>query len=203
VKKILQINSSILGEQSASKILSDHTVNALRNEGDIKLTIRDCLNIPHLDEQSLIAFSGQGSNISESHKNLLDLSDEMISELIEADTVVIGVPMYNFGIPSQLKSFFDFICRVGITFKYTESGSVGLLENKKVYILNSRGGIYHSLGQDFITPYLKQIFQFIGITDLNFVYAEGLNMDNGVSKDKFIEDAKQQINKQISPLVSA
>lgn len=203
MKKILQINSSILGDQSASKILSDYTVDALKSNEDIQLISRNCLGIPHLDEQSLIAFSGQGSNISEGHKKLLDLSDVLISELVEADALVIGVPMYNFGIPSQLKSFFDFICRVGITFKYTESGSVGLLSNKKVYILNTRGGIYHSLGQDFITPYLKQIFQFIGITDLNFIYAEGLNMDNGASKDKFIEDAKLHIDKLITPLVTA
>ncbi len=203
MKKILQINSSILGDQSASEILSDYTVETLKRNNDIQLITRNCLGIPHLDGQSLIAFSGQGSNISEGHKKLLDLSDVMISEIVDADTIVIGVPMYNFGIPSQLKSFFDFICRVGITFKYTESGSVGLLSNKKVYILNTRGGIYHSLGQDFITPYLKQIFQFIGITDLNFVYAEGLNMDNGSSKEKFIEDAKLNIEKLISPLVSA
>ncbi len=203
MQKILQINSSILGDQSASKILSNYTIESLINNDDIQLITRNCLEIPYLDEQALIAFSGQTNNLSEDHKKLLHLSDVMISELIEADILVIGVPMYNFGIPSQLKSFFDFICRVGITFKYTESGSVGLLSNKKVYILNTRGGIYHSLGQDFITPYLKQIFQFIGITDLNFVYAEGLSMDNGSSKDKFIEDAKQNIDKLTSQLVPA
>lgn len=203
MKKILQINSSILGDQSVSKILSDHTVNTLKSNDEIKLIYRDCLNIPHLDEQALMAFSGPDNSISDGHRDLLNLSDKMISELIEADTIVMGVPMYNFGVPSQLKSFFDFICRAGITFKYTESGSIGLLENKTVYILNSRGGIYHSSGQDFITPYLKQTFQFIGITDLHFIYAEGLNMDNDLTKVNLVENTKQKIKKQISPTVGA
>lgn len=203
MKKILQISCSILGDQSISRILSDHTVNILKNEDKIKLIKRDCLKIPYLDDQALIAFSTQGSSISESQKDLLNLSDTLISEIVEADIIVMGVPMYNFGIPSQLKSFFDFICRAGITFKYTESGSIGLLENKKVYILNSRGGIYHSLGQDFMTPYLKQTFQFIGINDLNFIYAEGLNMVDNETKNKLIEDTKKKIEKQIPSLVSA
>lgn len=202
MKNVLQINSSILAEHSVSIQLSNYFTETLLNTKEFNLTTRDVVDIPHFDGQALMAFSGQGSNISEKHKKVLDLSDKLIEEISNSDVIVLGAPMYNFGIPSQLKSFFDLICRVGVTFKYTEKGPVGLLKDKPVYIVSPRGGIYHSIGQDFITPYLKQVCQFVGLNNLHFIYAEELNMENGVNKDAIIETTKSKIDSIIEGILS-
>ena len=92
------------------------------------------------------------------------------------DAIALGLPMYNFGIPSGLKAYFDHIARAGVTFKYTENGPVGLLTGKKVYVFAARGGMYAGTAKDSQTTYVRDFLGFIGITDVEFVYAEGLNM---------------------------
>jgi FMN-dependent NADH-azoreductase len=113
---------------------------------------------------------------SSTQATLAAYSDLSISQVQAADLILVGVPMYNFGVPSQLKAWFDRIARVGITFKYTETGPVGLLENKPVVFFATRGGIYKDLPTDSQTPFIKTFFNFIGLKDLHFIYAEGLNM---------------------------
>src|SRR6266702_2078893 len=103
-------------------------------------------------------------------------SEALIAELQAADIVVIGAPMYNFGISSQLKTYFDFIARAGITFQYSANGPEGLVKGKKVYVVSARGGKYLGTSNDSQTPYLKSFLGFLGMTDVNFIYAEGLNM---------------------------
>jgi FMN-dependent NADH-azoreductase len=100
-------------------------------------------------------------------------SDSLIDELKQADVIVLGLPMYNFGIPSQLKSYFDHIARVGVTFKYTETGPVGLLTGKKAFVFAARGGVYVGTPLDTQTSYVRDFLRFLGIIDVDFVYAEG------------------------------
>ena len=107
---------------------------------------------------------------------MVDFSDGLINELKSADIVVLGLPFYNFGLPSVLKAYFDHIARAGSTFKYTEQGPVGLLTGKKAVIFATRGGKYAGTPADTQTDYVRGFFGFLGITDVEFVYAEGLNM---------------------------
>jgi FMN-dependent NADH-azoreductase len=101
-------------------------------------------------------------------------SDALIDELARADVIVLGLPMYNFGVPSQLKAYFDHIARAGVTFRYTEKGPVGQLTGKKVYVFAARGGIYAGTPMDTQTSYVRDFLRFIGMVDVEFVYAEGL-----------------------------
>jgi FMN-dependent NADH-azoreductase len=101
-------------------------------------------------------------------------SDSLIEELKRADIVVIGLPMYNFGVPSQLKAYFDHIARAGVSFKYTATGPVGLLTGKKVYVFAARGGLYAGTTLDTQTGYVRDFLAFLGMKDVQFVYAEGL-----------------------------
>ena len=102
--------------------------------------------------------------------------DSLIAELQAADVIVLGVPMYNFGVPTQLKNWIDAVARAGTTFTYTDKGPVGLVQNKKVYVALTRGGLYRNTPADTQVPYLKMVFSFLGMTDVQFVYAEGLAM---------------------------
>ena len=101
-------------------------------------------------------------------------SDRLIDELKRADVVVLGLPMYNFGIPSQLKAYFDHIARAGVTFRYTDKGAVGFLTGKQVYVFAARGGLYAGTPGDTQTPYVRDFLGFLGMRDVEFVYAEGL-----------------------------
>lgn len=193
MKKILQLNCSILGDYSVSQNLSDYTVQMLKNTSEYSVSTIDVTQLPHLTGEALGALSAEEALEDEKQQAVLNMSNNLIEELKSADIVVVGVPMYNFHISSQLKSFFDFITRINITFKYTEKGPIGLLENKPIYMLNSYGGECTLNNEDFITPYLKKVFQFIGISDTKFFYAEGLNLNNGENKENIISVTKQTI----------
>lgn len=198
MKSILQINNTILGEHSVSKLLSDYAAAQLSQQHGATVTIRDTLEIPHLAADALGAFSSASSPSGTKGKDLLDLSNNLIDEIQAADAIILGVPMYNFSIPSQLKSYFDFISRAGISFKYTESGPMGLLNDKPVYVIGAFGGIYQAVSEDFITPYIQKILGFLGITDLHFFYAEGLAINRGANKDKIIAQVKRQLDEAMS-----
>ena len=116
----------------------------------------------------------------------------LISEVVDADVIVMGVPMYNFGVPSVLKAYFDHIARAGITFRYTASGPVGLLEDRPVYILAARGGLYAGTPNDSQTPFIRSFLGFIGLKDVHFVYAEGLNMGDD-KKENSLQEAGRAI----------
>ena len=121
---------------------------------------------------------------------LVQRSDQLIAELQAADVLVLGVPMYNFGIPSTLKSYFDHIARAGVTFRYTANGPEGLVKGKKAYVLAARGGLYQGTPKDSQTTYLRDFLAFIGIDEVEFVYAEGLNM--GAEQHDQAQAAAQQ-----------
>jgi len=172
---ILQIKSSILGGASQSSRLADEFVALLSQQHpEAKLIQRDLAAepVPHLDGARAGAFFAKPEERTPGQREVIAYSDALIDELRGADVLVLGLPMYNFGVPSQLKAWFDHIARAGETFKYTEKGAVGLLTGKKAYVFATRGGVYGD--NDAQTQFVRQFLGFIGISDVEFVYAEGL-----------------------------
>jgi len=176
---ILQINSSARREASHSSRLADRLVRRLRDATpDATVTVRDLTATPHpvLDEHALGALFTPAAQRSDEQHARVALDDALIAEIQAADVVVLGVPMYNFGVSAQLKNWIDAISRAGATFRYTEKGPEGLLKGKKVYVALTRGGRYRNTPADTQVPYLSTVFGFLGMTDVRFVYAEGLAM---------------------------
>ena len=156
MKNILIITASIFGQDGQSSRLVSQTLDQLRQTyGDIQTTYRDLSAepVPHLDAERFGAFLTNADDRDGSQQGVVDYSDLLISEVVDADVIVMGVPMYNFGVPSVLKAYFDHIARAGITFRYTASGPVGLLEDRPVYILAARGGLYAGTPNDSQTPF--------------------------------------------------
>lgn len=177
--KILQINSSARAESSHSTRLANALVERLHAaQPQAILTVRDLGRTPHpmLDEAALQALFSPAEQRTPEQAARVAQDDALIAEIQAADLVVLGVPMYNFGVPAQLKNWIDAISRAQVTFRYTENGPEGLLTGKKVYVALTRGGLYRNTPNDTQTPYLKTFFGFLGMTDVQFVYAEGLAM---------------------------
>ena len=168
--KILHIDSSILGENSASRLLSREMVSRLRLENpgaQVQYLDLASDSLPHLSGGSLAQVDA-----AEAARNLQALND-----FLAADVVVIGAPMYNFSIPSQLKAWIDRVVVAGKTFRYTEAGPEGLVKGKRVYIAVSRGSVYApGSPAEFAESYLRHVLGFIGITDVTFARAEGLGL---------------------------
>lgn len=176
---ILQINSSARPDASHSSRLAQAIVERIAEaQGVDKLTIRDLGRNPlaELDEAALQALFTPAEQRTPEQAARVAVDDALIAEIQAADAVVLGVPMYNFGVPAQLKNWIDAISRARVTFKYTEQGAVGLLTGKKVYVALTRGGQYRNTPADTQVPYLKTVLAFLGMTDVQFVYAEGLAM---------------------------
>jgi FMN-dependent NADH-azoreductase len=176
---ILQINSSARREASHSTRLANRIVERLRDaDPDATVSIRDLGLKPHpvLDEAALSALFTPAAQRTPEQDARVALDDALIAEIQGADVVVLGVPMYNFGVPASLKNWIDAIARAGVTFRYTEKGPEGLLKGKRVYVALARGGKYRNTPADTQVPYLKTVFGFLGLTDVAFVYAEGLAM---------------------------
>jgi FMN-dependent NADH-azoreductase len=195
---ILQINSSARREGSYSTRLADRLVGRLREaDPEATLTVRDLTTTPHptLDESALGALFTPASQRTAEQAARVALDDALIAEIATADVVVLGVPMYNFGVPAQLKNWIDAIARVGVTFRYTASGPEGLLKGKKVYVALARGGKYRNTPADTQVPYLSTVLGFLGMTDVHYVYAEGLSMGADAEREALatayaeIEDA--------------
>ena len=174
---ILQIHSSARAAGSHSSRLATRIVERLRTATpDARVTLRDLGKAPHpaLDDAALQAlFTPQGQRTPEQAARVA-LDDVLIAEIQAADVVVLGVPMYNFGVPAQLKNWIDAIARAGVTFRYTDRGPEGLLTGKKVYLALTRGGKYRDTPADTQVPYLQAVLGFLGMTQLQLVYAEGL-----------------------------
>lgn len=192
---LLQIQSSLFSSRGHSSQLASDFVSAWReNHPETRIQIRDLAQapLPHLDEERFTAFLTPPENRTAAQHKQVGLSDELIAEIKQADMIVIGLPMYNFGIPSTLKAYFDHIARAGVTFRYTENGPEGLLTGKKAYIFAARGGQYAGTALDSQTTYVRDFLNFLGITSVEFVYAEGLNM--GIdTKEKALTIAKAKL----------
>jgi FMN-dependent NADH-azoreductase len=192
---LLQLNSSIFSSGGHSSQLANEFVATWRaNNPATQIKVRDLANdpLPHLDAQRVSAFFTLPDARTPAQQAYVDESDLLINEIKQSVVIVIGLPMYNFGIPSTLKAYFDQIARAGVTFRYTENGPEGLLSGKKVYIFATRGGMYAGTALDSQTNYVCDFLNFLGITDVEFVYAEGLNM-GGDTKDKALTGAKKRL----------
>jgi FMN-dependent NADH-azoreductase len=153
------------------------------------LTVRDLAVTPHpvLDEAALGALFTPANQRTPEQAARVALDDALIAEIQAHDTLVLGVPMYNFGVPVQLKSWIDAIARAGVTFRYTATGPEGLLKGKTVYVALARGGLYRDTANDSQVPYLKSVLGFLGLTDVRFIYAEGLSMGPEAAEKGFAQ----------------
>jgi FMN-dependent NADH-azoreductase len=193
--KILQINSSARSEGSQSSRLANTIVERLKAaQPDAELMLRDLASNPQpaLDEAALGALFTPAEQRTAAQNARVALDDALIAEVQSADVLVLGVPMYNFGITTQLKNWIDAIARAKVTFQYTANGPEGLLKDKKVYIALTRGGVYRDTHADSQVPYLKMVLGFLGLTDIEFVYAEGMAM-GPEAEQQAIASALQQI----------
>lgn len=187
MNNILQINSSIYtgtgtGQGASSQLATEFVAQLRVGNPDAKVVVRDVARnpLPHLDEARFGAFLAKPEARTPEQREIVRQSDALIGELKAADAIVIALPMYNFGVPSQFKAWVDHVARAGVTFKYTDKGAVGLLTGKKAWVFATRGGVYADtaarIERDSQTAYVKQFLAFVGITDVEFVYAEGLAM---------------------------
>jgi FMN-dependent NADH-azoreductase len=196
---ILQVNSSARVDGSHSTRLANTLVDRLRaGRNGTTLTVRDLARSPQpaLDEAALGALFTPAEQRTPEQAARVALDDALIAEIQAADVVVLGVPMYNFGVSTQLKNWIDAIARAKVTFTYTEKGPVGLLTDKKVYVVLTRGGLYRNTPADTQVPYLKTLFNFLGMTDVQFVYAEGLAM-GPEAEQQALASARTQIDEAV------
>jgi FMN-dependent NADH-azoreductase len=198
MKKILHIVSSPrggasysirLGEAIIEKLLTAHPDSTVKTVDLVKQ------HWPHLEEAHLTSFFTPSDKHTANDREAIRHSEAAIADILEADILVIGAPMYNFSIHSTLKAWIDHIVRSGVTFSYSEKGPEGLIKGKKVYIAESTGGVYSEVPMkqnDFVEPYLRFILGFIGLKDITFVRAEGLALP--ALKEGAVEKAIGQLN---------
>jgi FMN-dependent NADH-azoreductase len=187
---ILQINASARREGANSTRLANAIVDRVKAANpNAHFTLRDLAVTPHpmLDEAALGALFTPADQRTPEQAARVALDDALIAEIQAHDTIVLGVPMYNFGIPAQLKNWIDAIARAGVTFRYTEAGPEGLLKGKTVYLALARGGLYRDTDKDAQVPYLKNVLGFLGMTDLRLIYAEGLAMGPEAAEKGFAQ----------------
>ncbi|WP_136248040.1 FMN-dependent NADH-azoreductase [Halomonas borealis] len=190
--RILVLTASILGGNSQQ--LADHFVALAGERDDVTITRRDLVadELPHLGLPELSSWQVAPQERTDEQRELAARSDALVEELQAHDVVVLGVPLYNLGIPSQLKAWFDRVMRAGVTFRYTEDGPQGLLEGKRALILAARGGEYVGTDLDSQTPHLKAMLGLMGIVEVDMVFAEGLNMGEA-KRDAALGEARQAI----------
>lgn len=196
MKNILIIESSPRGELSVTRKITQQFVQKLKAKNpEANIVNRDLIltPVPHLQETTIQAFFTPVDLHSSDHKKAIEFSDVLTDELLAADTIVLAVPMWNFGIPSVMKAWIDHVSRAGKTFSFGPQGLVGLAAGKKVFIVTSSGSIFSEepySSYDMLVPYLKTFLGFIGITDVTLIRAEGVN-DPVVQATSFDKAAKQ------------
>ena len=199
MKTILQVNASILSNEGQSTRLANEFVAALRKDApEARLVLRDLARdpVPHLDADRFGAFIAKPEARTLKQDAFVAYSDGLIGELKQADVIVLGLPMYNFGVPSTLKAYFDHVARAGVTFNYTATGPAGLLTGKKAYVFAARGGMYAGTPRDTQTAYVRDFLAFLGITDIEFVYAEGLAISE-TSRNAALSKARAEIERLV------
>ncbi len=188
--KIYQIDSSARKKGSTSRALAKKLLDKIKKPGD-EIIYRD------LDDEMLFVagLTESGMSIPENertdqHKKMFELSDKLVKELKESDVIIISTPIYNFGPPATLKAWSDLAARVKSTFKYSSDGKqIGLLENKKVYLVITSGGTKIDSKEDYLTPWLKHVLNFFGIKNIETISADQMSIDY----KKSIKDAEEQI----------
>lgn len=191
---ILHITASIRDGESVSRSLSSKLVEGLREKSGADVITRDLSknDLPYMDADRFAANLAPYAEREDDQHELARIADTLIDELKQADTIVIGTPIYNFTMPSTLKAWADLVARAGTTFKYTETGPQGLLTGKKAYIAIASGGTPVGSEIDFLTPWLKFFLGFLGITDVEVVAADGIMGEGGEEK---IAEAHQEVER--------
>jgi len=195
MSRVLIIESSARQQDSVSRQLTQTFINQWKAAHPTDhITVRDlAVNpVPHLDINLLGGWMKPAEQRSEIEHISLERSNQLTDELLAADVLVMAAPMYNFAIPSTLKAWLDHALRAGVTFKYTETGPQGLLSGKRAYVLTARGGIYAGSPADHQEPYLRQVMGFIGIHDVTFIHAEGMNL-GGDFQEKGLNQANARL----------
>jgi FMN-dependent NADH-azoreductase len=195
MKTLLQIQTSIFSDGGESSRLARKFVAEWRKaHAPGEVIVRDIGRepVPHLTAARFQSFLAKPEERTAEQRAVAAYSDALIDELRRADVIVLGLPMYNFGVPSSLKAYFDHIARSGVTFRYTEKGPQGLLTGKKAYVFAARGGVYAGTPLDTQTAYVRDFLRFLGIDDVEFVYAEGLAMGEA-SKTEALANADRAI----------
>jgi len=202
---ILQINSSARRLQDdqgsfSTRLANELTAGLRAANPDATVTVRDFAvsPVPVLDEAALGALFTPAEARNADQAARVALNDQLIAELLAADVVVIGVPMINFNVSAQLKNWIDAIARAGVTFKYGEQGPIGLVTGKKVYVVSARGGIHRDQPTDQVVPYLRTVLGFLGMSDVEFIYAEGLGM-GPEAEAQGLASARAQIQQLLQP----
>jgi FMN-dependent NADH-azoreductase len=190
--KIVHIDSSIAGREATSSILAKSVVDRLVSGQDAQIHYRD-LNqedLGHLTDEVFAGFQLEAAERNDIQQAAAKRSASYIEELREADALVMAVPMYNFSTPSTVKAWIDHVARAGVSFAYGKNGPVGLLNVKKAYVVATRGGQYAGSGFDHQTPWLEQVLKFVGIQEVEFIYAEGMA---GANAEQSVQTANQKI----------
>ena len=188
---ILQINASLHGNDGTSSRLADDI--STRLGGLLRRRDLSAEPLPHLDAETFAAFGTAPDERSAEQAARVALSDQLIEELREADTLVLAVPMYNFGMPSTLKAWFDQVSRAGVSFRYSSNGPEGLLGQKRVIVVTSRGGNGAGSDSDMLSGHLRQLLAMLGLTAVEFVHAEGLARSG--QRDAALAGASEQIER--------
>lgn len=191
---ILRLDASASVSSSNGKKLGDRLIEKLVDQQAVSLNQRDLNDsLRFIDETWVGANFTPVDERSDEQKQALAFSDRLIDELKQADHIVLTTPMYNFGVPASLKAWIDLVCRAGVTFQYTADGPVGLLKNKRVDIVITTGGVPLQSPVDFVSDYLKQVFRFIGIEQINIIAADQMNVDADASFHKALDQIEQRI----------
>ena len=199
MQKVLVLKSSILADYSHTNKMADYFIGQWRkNHADDAITVRDLSAdpVPVLDNEIVSGIHGSaGGTLTQRQLSANALQTELIDELFAHDVIVFTAPMYNFTVPTQMKTYLDFIASAGKTFRYTENGAEGLVKGKRAIVLTARGGFHRDLTSDLIVPFMKQFLGFIGISDIEFIYAEGVSMG-----EDFAEKAQQNARQCVEAL---
>ena len=201
MKTLLQIRTSMFSTSGQSSQLAQQFVDEWRAANPAGQVITRDIGaqpVPHLTAERFQAFLAKPEARTVEEQAVAAYSDALIDELRQADVIVLGLPMYNFGVPSTLKAYFDHIARAGVTFKYTEKGPKGLITGKKAYVFAARGGLYAGTPLDTQTSYVRDFLRFLGIEDVEFVYAEGLAMGDA-PKNAALAKARESILRLTQP----
>lgn len=192
-KRFLRIDASASVNTSNSKKLGDELMGKLEALHPGAIVQQRDLNqgMSFIDESWVTANFTPVDQRSEEQQQQLALSDELIDEIRQADHIVLTTPMYNFSIPATLKTWIDLVCRAGVTFRYTADGPVGLIKGKRIDIIITTGGVPLQSPVDFVSDYLKQVFRFIGIEDINIIAADQMNVDADASYQNALDQIEQ------------
>ena len=191
---VLRIDASASVSTSNSMKLGDKLIDSLSSDSQIRLIKRNLNDgLSFIDENWVGANFTAAEARSEEQKQRLAFSDQLIEELQQADHIVLTTPMYNFSVPANLKAWIDLICRAGVTFQYTAEGPAGLLKGKQVDIIITTGGVPLQSPVDFVSDYLKQVFRFIGIEQINIIAADQMNVDAKASFNKALNQIESRI----------